>query len=268
MSQVKLIATDLDGTLLDSTGKIPERNIEVIREAIARGVAMTICTGRMFSSARRFAEQLAIKKPLICYNGAMARGIGEDPLWHLTLALPIAKKLLSVCRERGVHVQSYMDDDVYVSDANDPAFKEYSAHFGVTGRVIGNALYSPTTSPTKLLAMTEKAEDAAALALDLQRQFGDEIYITRSNMNFVEMMNPNVNKAAGLAKLAGIMGFTMDEVLAIGDGENDVEMVGSAGVGVAMGNGAPKIRGAAKHVAPTNDENGVSWAVERFVLFV
>ncbi|MDR1516354.1 MAG: Cof-type HAD-IIB family hydrolase [Synergistaceae bacterium] len=266
MPHVKLIATDLDGTLLDSTGKIPERNLRTLREAMAKGIATTICTGRMFVSARRFAEQIGIKIPLICYNGAMLRRPDGELIWHLTLGVELARKVLDVCLKRKVHIQSYVDDELYVRDADAEVFQEYKRHFGVTGKVIGDDIFNPPVNPTKLLAMTEDEETALSIMKEMKDVFGDDLYVTRSNANFVEMMNPSVNKANGLRKLAEEIGVDMADVLAIGDGENDVEMIKSAGVGVAMGNGAERIRAAADYTAPTNDEDGVAWAVERCAL--
>jgi Cof subfamily protein (haloacid dehalogenase superfamily) len=266
MSHVKLIATDLDGTLLDSTGKIPARNLSILREAIDKGVATTICTGRMFRSAKCFAEQIGVKIPLICYNGAMVARLDGKPTWHLTLDMGLAKELIAMCLKRRVHIQSYAGDELYVRDADAAVFQDYMKYFGVTGKVVGDDIFNPPVNPTKLLAMTETAEDAVAMEEEITERFGGSLYVTRSLATFVEMMNPDVNKANGLRHLAGEMGVAMGDVMAIGDGENDVEMVKSAGVGVAMGNGADKIKAAANHIAPTNDEDGVAWAVERYAL--
>lgn len=266
MAGIKLIATDLDGTLLDSSGKIPEANKAALRAAAARGVHVTISTGRMFGSALRFATQLGTTIPLICYNGAMVRYPGGELLSHTPLDLGLAKRLLAIFRERKLYVQSYIDDVLYIRDDHDEEFREYLRHFGISGRPIGEELYNPMTAPTKLLAMTETAEESEQLMFELRERFGAEVYITRSNSDFVEMMAPSVNKSKSLAGVANNLGVGMDEVLAIGDGENDVEMVANAGLGIAMGNGGSKIRAAVRHIAPKNDENGVAWAVEKFVL--
>jgi Cof subfamily protein (haloacid dehalogenase superfamily) len=196
----------------------------------------------------------------------MLRHPKGEILWHKHLELEMAKKLLRLFREMGVYVQSYVGDELFIRDSGREEYLEYRRLFGVTGKVAGDDLYHPDTAPTKLLVITGTAGEAQAIADDLRGRFGAELYVTRSNCNFVETMNPEANKAKGLAKLAEIIGVKMEEVLAIGDGENDVEMVACAGIGVAVGNGAKKIRDAADYVAPTNDENGVSWAVERFVL--
>jgi Cof subfamily protein (haloacid dehalogenase superfamily) len=266
MFQVKLIATDLDGTLLDSTGKISERNLKSIRETIASGVAATICTGRMFSSARQFAEQLGIKLPVICYNGAILRHLNGESIWHYALDMEMAREILSMCVSREVHVQSYVEDELQVRNADASVFQNYMKYFGVTGRVVGDDLSRPSTNPTKLLAMTDTEEEARAMAIELSERYGDELYVTRSLPTYVEVMNPKANKVNALTKLAETIGVDMGEILAIGDGENDVEMVKSVGVGIAMGNGADRIKGVAKYIAPTNDEDGVSWAMDRFVL--
>ncbi|MDR1943808.1 MAG: Cof-type HAD-IIB family hydrolase [Synergistaceae bacterium] len=266
MTPVKLIATDLDGTLLDSSGKIPKRNMETIEEAMARGIAVTLCTGRMFSSAKSFAEQAGIKIPFVCYNGAMTIRPDGEQIWHLPLDMDIALELLESLRPRNLHVQSYIGDVLYVKSADAGLFQEYVKYFGIIGKVIGDDVYAPKVPPTKLLIMTDTAEEAAPLADELRGRFGEKLYVTRSNSNFVETMNPNANKANGLARVAEILGVKMDEVMAIGDGENDAEMVARAGVGVAMENGEDKIKQAAKHIAPPNDEYGFSWAVGKFAL--
>jgi len=266
MAAVKLIATDLDGTMLDSNGEITDRNLKTLREALARGVTVIICTGRMFRSAKRFADVLELKKPLICYNGAMMRRSDGENLWHQPLDIGMTKSLLEICQKRGVYVHYCVDDVLYVRDENEKFTQDYIRTFGVPAETIGDDLYNPKSAPTKLLAITEGAKESRALARELNERFGDDLYVTRSISNFVEMMNPKANKAACLSKLAETMGIGMDEVMAIGDGENDLEMVTMAGIGVAMGNGVEKLRNAAKYIGPTNDENGVSWAVERFVL--
>lgn len=266
MASIKLIATDLDGTLLDSTGKITEANKSALREAQNRGIMVTICTGRMFSSARRFAAQLNIDLPLICYNGAMVRSPEGKTLSHLPLELGAAKRLLAIFRERDIYVQSYIDDMLFVRDADEQEFQMYVRHFGVTGAPIGDAVFEPKVAPTKLLTVNESVDAAEALMYELQRMFGEEVYVTRSNADFVEVMNPRAGKARALATLAADLGIPMDSVMAIGDGENDAEMIAEAGVGIAVANARERPKEGARDVAPSNDDDGVAWAVGRYAL--
>ena len=266
MPSIKLIATDLDGTLLDSAGKIPERNKAALLAAMERGVYVTLCTGRMFGSAKRFTSQLGITIPVICYNGAMVRRPDGEMLSHHPLEMGLARRLLAIFKERDIYVQSYVDDILYVRDEDEEEFQIYMRHFGVTGRAVGNDLYTPSVAPTKLLAVGDTVDEAETLMYELQGKFGGEVYVTRSNADFVEMMDPRAGKGRALATLAESLGISMDEVLAIGDGENDAEMIECAGFGIAMANGRERPKSLALEIAPSNDEDGVAWAVEKYVL--
>ncbi|MDL2263257.1 Cof-type HAD-IIB family hydrolase [Synergistaceae bacterium OttesenSCG-928-I11] len=264
--KIRLIATDLDGTLLDGTGNIPPRNRDALVRAMARGVIVTIATGRMFHSANRFAAEIGVKVPLICYNGAMVRYPDGRTLYHHRLDMSIARRALAIFRERRIYVQSYIEDVLYIRDAGDEEFVAYLKHFGIEGRAIGDDLYAPSVAPTKLLAMTDDIEASHALMREFQDLFGPDLYVTSSNANFVELMNPVVNKARSLTALAGDLGVPMENVMTLGDGENDVEMLRAAGTGVAMANGRQSAKDAADAVAPTGDECGVAWAVEKYAL--
>ena len=263
---IELIASDLDGTLLDSDGILRERTIAAIQAAERLGVTFTISTGRMFSSAGKFARQAGVKVPIICYNGAMLCHLDGTVISHDTLDMDVARRLLAIFRERGTYVQSYVDDVLYVKDLHDSEYQDYMKHYGIYACGIGDALYEPQAPPTKLLATTDNAEESALLMRELTERFKGSVYVTSSNSEFVEMMNPNVNKAKGLETLAGMLGIEMRRVMAIGDGENDVEMLRQAGLGVAMGNGRQHAKDAAQEVAPTNDDFGAAWAIEKFAI--
>jgi Cof subfamily protein (haloacid dehalogenase superfamily) len=265
--QIKLLATDLDGTLLDSSGKIPERNKKALAEAVKKGVAVTISTGRMYNSALWFANQLGLSDtPLMCYNGSMIRRAEGETIVHLKLDMDVARRLLAIFRERNMYVQSYIDDVLYVKDMAEEEARLYAKHFGGDGQAIGDRLYDPASEPTKLLAMTEGLESSNAMIKEFRKTFGDRLYVTSSNENFVEMMNPSANKGKCLEKLADILGISMEDILAIGDGENDADMIKCAGIGIAMANAQSSLKESATAEAPSNDECGVAWAVEKYIL--
>lgn len=266
MSSIKMIATDLDGTLLNSAGKISERSKAALLAAKEHGVYVTLSTGRMFSSASRFAGEIGVEIPLICYNGAMVRRPDGEMLSHLPLDMGPARDALAFFKERGIYVQSYVDDMLYVRAENEEEFQTYIRHFGVVGYAIGDAVFEPLSPPTKLLAVSDSDEEAVALMLELRKKFGGEVFVTRSNPDFVELMNPLAGKERALATLAKSLGVEMSEVLAIGDGENDMGMIQNAGIGLAVANGRESLKAAARGIAPSNDEDGVAWAVEKYVL--
>ena len=267
LGPIKLIASDLDGTMLDSSGQIPEKNLRAIAEAIRAGVIVTISTGRMYSSAASFARKLDLgSTPIICYNGAMIRSETGDTPMHLRLDLDVAREMLAIFRERGTYVQSYIDDELYVNDSSDRDFLHYQKHFGIIGTAIGDKVFEPQTPPTKLLTKTNGFEASRTLIKEFSERFKGRVYVTSSNEDFVEMMNPEADKGKCLRKLADILGIPMENVMALGDGDNDVEMIKCAGLGVAMANARDETKSCARDIAPSNDGCGVAWAIEKYVL--
>jgi Cof subfamily protein (haloacid dehalogenase superfamily) len=262
-----LIASDLDGTMLDSSGAIPGRNIDAVKEAIRRGVTVTISTGRMYKSAEGFARQLNLANtPIICYNGAMIRDALGNTMTHLKLDLDVAREMLAIFRDRNIYVQSYIDDDLYVREREDDNYLYYAKHFGADGIAVGDALFCPSRLPTKLLSRTDGREASNALINEFNDRFGERIYVTSSNADFVEMMNPEASKGKCLRKLAWLLGISMENVMAFGDGDNDAEMLEAAGVGIAMANARDETKAVAHDIAPSNDECGVAWAIEKYIL--
>ena len=266
-SQIKLIASDLDGTLLDSSGGAPEKNLRAIAEAMKAGAVFTISTGRMYNSAAEFARLLGLgNTPVICYNGAMIRSEAGDTPMHLKLDLGVAREMLAIFKERGLYVQSYIDDQLYVKDTEDFNYVNYEKHFGISGKPLGDDIFEPKTAPTKLLVKTEGFEASRELMREFSEKFAGRAYVTSSNVNFVEMMNPGADKGKCLRKLADVLGVAMENVMALGDGDNDVEMLEAAGLGIAMGNARDETKAVAQDIAPSNDECGVAWAIEKYVL--
>lgn len=267
MPKIRLMATDLDGTLLNSEGKLSFENTNALQMAIKAGVIVTISTGRMFSSTLRFADKIGIKNPLICYNGALVKDPqSQRVLQHTPLKIELALEMLAYLKKRNTYVQSYIDDVLYVHDKDEFFAKDYERVYGIRGAAIGDLIYEPQIAPTKLLSMGSSLEDAQILSKELHKLFGDMIYIARSSAEFVEMMDIRVNKGIALKMLADSLGITSDEVLTIGDGENDVEMLRYAGIGCAVTNACTAAKTAAREEVPSNDENGVAWAVQKFIL--
>lgn len=262
---VKLIAVDMDDTLLDNSIQVSPRTRKVLQQAAAQGVKVTIATGRMYCSALPFAEQLGLDVPLITYNGAMIKStLSGEILLHHPVDCRLAGEVLAFFKEHGWYIQSYVDDILYVNEKDEHALY-YERLTGVKSVAIGDKLYTMHQSPTKLLAMVKK-EQMQEISRLVQENFGDRLTVTNSKPTYLEMVNPKANKGAALAYLAEKLDIKQEEVMAIGDSNNDLDMLRYAGWGVAMGNAADKVKAAARFVTARNDEDGVAEAVIKYVL--
>lgn len=256
MQKIKLVALDLDETLLNKSRAVSPRAKAAIAAARADGVAVTVATGRMYVSAAPYARQLEIDLPIITYNGALIKNsISGDVLYHRPLEPQTAAEVLAVCRDRGWYVQSYIDDVLYVAERNSHA-RYYEAIAGVKAVPMGGKLYSLPGAPTKLMVIAED-ERLPDIQAVLAEHFGDGIYLAKSQSRFLEITHPTVNKGRALAFLAESLGIGREQVMAIGDSANDIDMLSYAGWGVAMGNAAAAVKAVADAVTETDRKSVV-----------
>lgn len=258
----KLVALDLDGTLLNNELKITDRAANAIREAEKKGVKVTICTGRMFASAFQFAEELGINVPLITYNGALVKNsIDKEVLYERYLPLEEAKYVIELCRQYDCQINLYLDDKLYVEKAEEWA-KRYAKRVKVPLYEVDDLLELLTIPPLKILAMSEKN----VLEKIRNELSGRGLYITKSQPHFLEILNNEATKGKGLNAVGQILGIDRNEILAIGDNENDIEMFKYAGFAVAMENADEFVKNYADYVTKSNDDDGVALAIEKLIL--
>lgn len=264
---IRLVAMDLDDTLLRDDRTISPRVVKAIQKAQAQGVKMTIATGRMSISARPYAEQLGLDVPVITYHGAMIqRVLSGEILFRRVIPSALATEIVQDVAGRGVYAQIYLKDRVLV-----PELKDWSHEYARIASVrveeadLSILLSQEPEGVEKILLMGEES-DLDQLAPLLRQCYGEKVHITKSKPCFLEIMDGSVNKGVALATLAERFGIDRSEVMAIGDSFNDLEMINYAGLGVAMGNARPEIQEQADIVTATNEEDGVAEAIERYVL--
>ncbi len=261
---IRLIALDMDGTLLNPAGKLTKRTIEALRQARARGVVVTLSSGRMPCALRPFVQQLQIDAPLICYNGALvADSQSEKAISALPLSVSLAREIAACCEERQLHIQAYRGD-AFVCAEHGRFAQDYLDFLKGSGRLeVTNAPLSQSLDfeTPKMLAI-DTPERIAALLPDIQARFAGRVRVATSQPRFIEFVSPQAGKAAALNQLSQAMGLRRDEVAAFGDGLNDLDMIEWAGTGVAMANGAREVIEKADCVAPSNAEDGVAQMVE------
>lgn len=257
---IKLIAIDMDGTLLNEKRQISVANQQAIHKALKAGVIVTIATGRMFSSVQHFAQELGMDVPLIVYNGALIEeALSRKRLYASPLPLESANKVFTFCRENNYYVQAYVNDELWVYE--DCEFSRmYTDFAGVDFHVKGEELYHLPEDPHKLLMLTAKGEWESAQRR-LQSYVGDAVLISNSLPDFLEIVSPQTSKWNAIMFLARKYGFSREEIMCIGDSNNDYDMVANAGIGVAMGNANEVLKGVAKIITGTNSNDGVAMVI-------
>jgi Cof subfamily protein (haloacid dehalogenase superfamily) len=264
----KLLALDLDGTLIDDSLVITEPTKKAIAQAIERGVVVTLATGRMFRSALIFARELNLAAPLICYQGAMVRhSTTGETVFHQSLPFDQARAFIELAQKRNLHVNAYVDDHIYVAEMNEAA--SYYANLArVPAEVVGNLLNfidRPEKAPTKLVIVT-KEEQTLAVVEEFQATFANSLYVTRSHARFTEAVHPECSKGIALKALAQSLNIPIEQVMAIGDNLNDLPMLETAGLSIAVANAGPVVKATAGYVTQGEVSEGVIEAINRFIL--
>jgi Cof subfamily protein (haloacid dehalogenase superfamily) len=271
-AEIKLLIVDIDGTIAGKSNQVSNRVKTAIRAAQAQGVRVGIATGRMYQSALRFHHEIGADFPLIAYQGAWIQDPATDTTYrHLPVPVKIARELIDYFEQShlfdklSLHV--YLDDRLYVRDIN-PDTELYIGRSGIPAHPVGDLRKVLTDNPTKILAMSEDINLIDSLLLDLRHRYPqDALHITTSVPIFLEATQSGVNKGSAIDYIATkLLGISAENVLAIGDNFNDVEMIDYAGIGVAMGNAPDDVRAIADWVAPHIEADGVAAAIDKFIL--
>lgn len=261
----RLMAVDLDGTLLTDDKTISGGTLKAVRRAIDAGLTFVVATGRAWPGVKKYAEQIPLKGPVITIDGSMiVDSVTEDILYTQPLEYNDAMLLLKMGRERNVTQVIWCRNRLYGTLIND-RMQDYSARFG------GGAAVN-------------KAEDFEKLARDgiskvlwydepvrvnewvgqLRATDFESLTACTSEPFFVEIFNAKVSKAKALEKLSQMYGISPKEMIAVGDGGNDVPMLKYAGLGVAMGNAADSVKREADEVAPDNGSDAIAVLLNKY----
>ncbi|PKM41682.1 MAG: hypothetical protein CVV03_11925 [Firmicutes bacterium HGW-Firmicutes-8] len=265
MRKFKLIAADLDGTLLDDTYTVMPELLDCIDKSRCRGVELAVATGRLYPSALPFVKDLKVSLPVIASNGAVVR----DPrTGELIYALPLARDLAleALKLTAGGTAQRFVNiRDTFYTDASEEASRKYSEALRIqfTRKI---PLEDAVTEDPTMVVIRDREEEISRLTAILRENFGDRIYIANSKPFFVDINNPGVSKGAALLNLCRSIGVRPEEVIAVGDGWNDLEMFKAAGIGAAVANAPDKLKERADFVCTKPSYRGVIEVIQRFIL--
>jgi Cof subfamily protein (haloacid dehalogenase superfamily) len=272
---VRFIALDIDGTLLDSRWQLPEANRTAIVEAARRGIEVALVTGRRYDFAMPVARLLDCPLTMIVNNGALIRSSdGETHVRHL-LPRGVAHQVLRATaewREAAAVIFDRQRDNQLILETLNPDDSLRFAYYSRNREFIG--LVAPLEScltedpiqvmfsgPVELMRRADivlrNAPFSAQIGLALT------LYEAR-NFAMIDVLNPICTKGAALREWASMRGLAREEILAVGDNHNDLEMLSFAGIPVVMGNGVPELKERGWHITQSNDEGGVAAAIKRF----
>jgi len=263
----RLIVCDLDGTLHSGNEPVRPAVRQAMQAVVDAGHWITLSTGRGLQLLRPFLGQVVVNAPLICCNGGLILAPETHRILYLQpTSLPLAHDVLRLAGKEGWGALVYLDDleTMLEYQWDGPGFQLTRG-----GTIVGQGLDAVSElirPPHKLIVHSPSASATPAVIVRLQECVGDRARIVASSPRAVEILMPGVSKARGLARVAQELGVTPQETVAVGDGDNDIEMLQWAGLGIAMGNGMPGVRAIADWIAPPVEEDGVVVALHRFVL--
>jgi len=227
----------------------------------ARGAHVIVVTGRMFQAVRPY---LTGPEPVVCYQGAVV----ADPttgefLRHVPIPLELAREAIAAIQEEGYGLNCYVDDELYVAEVT-PEASRYASFQQIELHVVGPLLAWLRKPPTKLVVVGDP-QRLDELGAHLRTRFDGRLFIAKSLPFFLELAHRDVSKGSGLQFVADHVGFSPEETIAFGDGENDLELLDWAGYAVAVENAHPLVKARANFVCPSVQEEGVAQVIEAFL---
>ena len=263
----RLIVCDFDGTLHTGNGLVRPAVRQAMQAVVDAGRWITLSTGRGLQLLRPYLGQVVVNAPLICCNGGLILAPDTHRILYLRpTSLPLAHDVLRLAGKEGWKVLVYLDDleTMLEYQFNGRGF-QLKRGAAIVGQGL-DAVSELTRPPHKLIVHTSSASSTPEVMVRLQECVGDRARVVASGPQFVEILMRGISKARGLARVAKDLGVPSRETVAIGDGDNDIEMLQWAGLGIAMGNGMPGVKAIADWIAPPVEEDGVAAALHRFVL--
>lgn len=270
----KLICIDMDGTLLNNKHEVTDENKEAIKKANEMGVKIAITTGRIFCSAKYYSDIIGVSTPIIASNGAYIREKDKDEvIYSNTIPNDLILKIYNTVHKHGLKL-SFNTCNTLISSYELPENHAYKLMNKIVAEEnkVNFIVYKniddilPKYENQILKGIVIEKEDTETLFKakeELKEKYGKELHIVSSDPYNFEIMLNSSTKGNAVKILAGKFGFTSDEVICIGDSENDISMIKYAGMGVAMGNALDIVKDVADYITEDNEHSGVGKAISR-----
>lgn len=266
---IKLIALDMDGTVLTPAHEITEVVHAAITEAKRRGIKVVLTSGRPYIGMQRYIQHLGLNENeqyCISYNGALVQSaLDGSCLAETTLGYSDYLRFEQLARDLGVHFQALDKYNLYTPNQNISRFTVHETEVtGIPLRYRAVEQMDQRLRFPKLMMVDEPKKLDEAIA-SLPPALYQDYTLVKSSNHYLEILDKTANKGAAISKLAGMLNIASEETMAVGDHENDLSMLNWAGVGVAMGNAIDMVKQQANYHTTSNRDNGVAEAIQRFV---
>jgi Cof subfamily protein (haloacid dehalogenase superfamily) len=273
----KLICIDVDGTLLNSKHKITKQTKAALQQAHQQGIHIVICTGRMYTDAEYFSNLVGVKSPVIASNGAFIKEKDNDKvIFKEVLGQELSLRLLEIFQKHNIAPYFCTPDKFYYGTILFKLFYIAAKLLGTRSNSI-DLEYISSWQEWKKVVNAEgnnivKCEiiyrnNASVENLQKELRCIEQVEVVNSAKHNIEINRKGVSKGKAVSMLAAMYNLKQEEILAIGDSENDISMIEYAGLGIAMGNALESVKQKADYITDSNDNEGVAKAISKFVLF-
>lgn len=264
----KLIALDMDGTLLNEDKQISKANYKAIQEAKQRGKSVIIATGRPLLGIKNFLNNLNLiseEDYVVAFNGAVVQNVKSGRVISKTpLSLDCYKELYELSKDLNVNIHALTESSVITPKIS--KYTEVEANINNIP-IIETPIELVDESETIIKVMFIDEPEILDIAISkIPQNIKDKYAIVKSTPYFLEFMDKSVNKGIGVDAVARELGLLSKEVICVGDAGNDIDMIEYAGLGVAMGNAFDEVKKIANYVTLSNEEDGVAHVIQKFML--
>ena len=275
---IKLVAVDIDGTLLDSQGRLPDDNARAVRESVQRGIKIILITGRRWGMAKRVADWLDLTFPIIVHNGALTKSLlSAERMASQFIAPEVAVEILSKTEEfleyTVLHRDSTSDGQtvIHASCQQNPIMTGYLGQLpqsviqvdSLMEGIDSDLIQVMFAGPLPAMLGIEERLSGQGIAMKIRLT---KTYYPAKNLGIIDILDKACSKRSALEFMTGYYGFLPEETMAIGDNHNDLEMLEYAGIGVIVANCVEELKGRGFEETLSNNDLGVARALERFVL--
>lgn len=262
----KLLAIDMDDTLLNDELEISPENHDALRYAQEKGVKIVLCTGRTLESVRKyidFIDGYLYDDYVIVFNGSIITTAKGDIIFRKVIGKDILADLIDISRSENIDIQIYDDQNIY-SEGYTERTKDYERFSGVKIKILDDLKVKDMS--IKVLYNSCDTDKLDKVRKRIEEKFGEKVFVFYSKSNYLEVLSNEGNKGIALRYLAEYLKIDNNEVMAIGDSENDTYMIQYAGLGICMKNGRESVKQYADYITHhTNNENGVAEAIRKFI---